>query len=191
MASKKEGFWKQLFWLFRSQPAKDSENVGSVGVEGITIQSALAYGGQMPYVVRAEFMTKGEMSFFKVLQHLLGDKAVIFPKVSLGDVFFVNTRSRRQQTIYWSKLALQNVDFLICSRNTLEPLCAIELHDVIPKRGEELENDAFVAEVFRFAGLKLLRFKHKNSYSLFEVKDKVTPLFKTESLEKLKINNDR
>jgi hypothetical protein len=41
----------------------------------------------LPYHLRDDFLSPAEISFYHVLQNIVGDRAVVCPKVSLGDLF--------------------------------------------------------------------------------------------------------
>ncbi|MBN1318318.1 MAG: hypothetical protein JXA42_22760, partial [Anaerolineales bacterium] len=45
----------------------------------------------LPYKINDNFLSKSEHSFCLVLRQTIGDKAVICPKVSLGDLFKVDS----------------------------------------------------------------------------------------------------
>ena len=124
----------------------------------------------LPYVKRDDFLSKAELSFYKVLLQAVGEEATICPKVSLSDIFFVNIKDKSWQTKYYNKIARKHVDFLICSEDILTPLCGIELDDSSHKRENRIERDIFVDKVFESAGLKLLRFENKAGYAVTEIK---------------------
>ena len=45
----------------------------------------------LPYHLRDDFLSPGELNFYRVLRAAAGDWAVICPKVSLGDLFYART----------------------------------------------------------------------------------------------------
>lgn len=134
-----------------------------------------------PYARRDDFLSPSELSFFKVLDIVVGTKVIICPKVSLKDIFFVTARDRSQQTTYLNKIDRKHVDFLLCSRDSLKPLCGIELDDLSHKREDRVIRDKFYEQVFAIAGLKLIRFENKKSYSLTDIESRVKAALETES----------
>ena len=130
----------------------------------------------LPYAKRDDFLSPSELSFYKILTQVVSDKAIICPKVTLKEIFFVKTRDRSDFTVYNNKINLKHVDFLLCSNDRLEPICGIELDDITHNRQDRIERDAFVEKVFSTAGLKLLRFQNKKSYSILDLAEKINPI---------------
>ena len=134
-----------------------------------------------PYAQRDDFLSPSELSFHRILDQIVGNKAIICPKVSLKDIFFVTDRDRSKQTTYSNKIDRKHVDFLLCSKDSLKPICGIELDDSSHKREDRIIRDKFFEQVFVTAGLKLIRFENKKSYSLSEIEAKMQPVFEPKS----------
>ena len=130
----------------------------------------------LPYMIRDDFLSPSELSFFRVLKQVVGNKAHICCKVALKDLFFVSDSDRRRHTIYANKINLKHVDFLLCAPDTLKPLCGIELDDSSHQRTDRVARDLFVDKVFTTAGLKLIRFENKKSYALPDIEAKIKQL---------------
>ncbi len=118
---------------------------------------------ELPYRQRDDFLSAGELSFYRVLSAAIGDRAVICPKVNLADIFFVARPNENQG--YRNKIDRKHVDFLICDPTTMRPLCGIELDDSSHARRDRQDRDEFVDQVFEVAGLPLVRVPAKGSYS--------------------------
>ena len=113
--------------------------------------------GPLPYLVRDDFLSPAERSYYHVLNMAVGDWAIVFPKVSLADLFYAKTGSHRINTSYTNRIARKHVDFLLCEPQSLTPLLGIELDDSSHSRAARKQRDAFVDQVFAAAGLPLLR----------------------------------
>lgn len=137
----------------------------------------------LPYAIRDDFLSKAEFSFYKVLDQVIGEKAIICPKVSLKDIFFVKSRNKSDFSKYNNKINLKHVDFLICSKETMKPICGVELDDSSHARQDRIERDNFVNKVFEFANLKLIRFQNKSSYTIVEIGEKINSVFMTEEIK--------
>jgi hypothetical protein len=142
----------------------------------------------LPYALRDDFLSSAELSFYKVLEQTIGERAIVCPKVSLKDIFFVRARDRSKFYTYNNKINLKHVDFLICSKETLKPICGIELDDLSHARQDRIERDEFVDRVFKAADLKLIRIPNKTSYSIVEIEEKIKPLFMKDMPEKIDDN---
>lgn len=128
---------------------------------------------KLPYALRDDFLSYAEYIFYKVLFQAVDGKAVICPKVSLQDIFFVTGGDQSKRTAYLNKINRKHVDFLVCSVVNMKPICGVELDDSSHVRTDRIERDEFVDKVFKTAGLPILRFKAKRSYSVEEIKEKI------------------
>jgi len=133
---------------------------------------------RFPYSQRDDFLSDAELSFYHVLRESIDDQLIICPKVTLKEFFFVTEKGRGSQS-YFNKINSKHVDFLLCMPNTMKPICGIELDDSSHERSDRIIRDRFVDEVFRNAGLQLVRIKNKRSYSINEIKESVLPVLET------------
>jgi hypothetical protein len=116
----------------------------------------------LPFRVKDDFLSIAEASFYRVLKTIYGDKLLVFPKVSMGEIFFVSHPEVHYS--YFNRINQKRVDFLLCHPQTLKPLLAIELDDASHQRKEREERDEFVNQVFQDAGLPLLHIQAQTSY---------------------------
>lgn len=133
-----------------------------------------ATGTALPYRLRDDFLSPAELSFYKVLQLVVKDRATISTKVNLADLFFV-PRGEGQQS-YRNKIDRKHVDFLLCDPVTMRPLAGLELDDSSHQRADRIERDQFVDAVFQSAGLPLLHFPVRQSYNVAELSAFLAPL---------------
>jgi predicted RNA-binding Zn-ribbon protein involved in translation (DUF1610 family) len=123
----------------------------------------------LPFNLRDDFLSPAEASFFRLLQGVVKDQYLIFPKVSLKDIFFV---SRPQENMtYYNKIDRKHVDFLLCDAVSLKPVMGIELDDSSHKRPDRIERDELVDQVFNQSGLPLRRISVRSAYSQQELQD--------------------
>jgi len=156
-----------------------NKNPGCLGIvlKFLGIIPKESYNEPLPYGLRDDFLSKSELSFYKVLQQALGNRAIVFAKISLSDIFFVKRPDKN--TAYYNKIARKHVDFLLCLPNTVKPVAGIELDDASHQREDRIKRDRFIEEVFETANLPLIRFSNKSSYSISEINEKVEFLFKS------------
>lgn len=126
-----------------------------------------------PYGIRDDFLSPSELSFYKILTQVIPNQFVICPKVSLKDIFFVTEKDRSKHQTYFNKISKKHVDFLICSAQSMKPVCGIELDDTSHARDDRIKRDEFVNRLYEEAGLKLIRFSNKKAYTISEVQEKV------------------
>ncbi|MBI9046393.1 MAG: DUF2726 domain-containing protein [Anaerolineaceae bacterium] len=121
----------------------------------------------LPYRVRDDFLSYAELSFYKVLQKIIGENFVIQSKVRLADIFFVINPN--QNFKYYNKIIQRHLDFLICKSDTLQPIFGVELDDASHKRKKQQEKDRFLDQVFEISGLTLLREPVQRAYNVREI----------------------
>ncbi len=122
-----------------------------------------------PYHLRDDFLSPAEHNFYLVLSQAASDWAVICPKVSLGDVFYVKISDYGQWLAYTNKIDRKHVDFLLCEPRTIRPLVGIELDDKSHKREDRQKRDRFVEGVFAAAELPLVRVSVQLAYDVGEL----------------------
>ena len=120
-----------------------------------------------PYRLRDDFLSQAEASFFHVMKSIVGDRLLIFTKVSLADLFYVARPNENKGAR--NKIDRKHVDFVICDPNSLKPRFAIELDDSSHKREDRVERDEFVDEVFKAADLPLVHVPAQLTYNTNEL----------------------
>lgn len=130
--------------------------------------------GTLPYALRDAFLTPAEHSFYMVLRQALegaaGDRAIVFSKVSLGDVFYARSSDPSEFRTATNRIDRKHVDFLLCEPGTVRPLMGIELDDRSHGRDDRQARDAFVDQVFETAGLPLMRVRVRREYAVAELR---------------------
>ncbi|MDH5524753.1 MAG: DUF2726 domain-containing protein [Desulfobulbaceae bacterium] len=124
----------------------------------------------LPYRLRDDFLSVAEFKFFQYLKEASCDVAVICPKVSLQDIFFVSDGDQQTKWGLWQKINKKHVDFLLCCPEKMTPLMGVELDDRSHLRPDRIERDEFVNNLFDTAELPLLRFQVKKSYNSVQIK---------------------
>jgi hypothetical protein len=122
-----------------------------------------------PYAQRDDFLSSSEFSFYKVLVQAINKELVVCPKVGLQDIFFVTERDQSKKASYLNKINRKHIDFLICNKETMKPVFGIELDDLSHQRQDRVDRDIFVDQLFKVAGLRLIRINNKKSYSINEI----------------------
>jgi hypothetical protein len=156
-----------------------SNNPGCLGeilsLFGIKVRVADESREPLPYRLRDDFLSAAELSFYHVLRTVVGDDAIICPKVNLADVFFVVKPNENQA--YRNKIDRKHVDFLLCDPKSLRPVMGVELDDASHKRAARQERDEFVDGVFNVAELPLVHVPASPSYSISELTELLAPHF--------------
>ncbi len=80
------------------------------------------------YSAKKHLMTTSEEEFFRTLCKLFVNRCYVFPQVHLSAVLNHKTRGQDWRAAFFH-INGKSVDFLLCDKKTLQPICAIELDD--------------------------------------------------------------
>jgi hypothetical protein len=133
-----------------------------------------ASGQQFPYIKKDCLLTPAERSFLGVLEQAIGGQYRVYAQVRLADLLAVRTGiGRSARTIALNRINRKHADFVLCDKETLEIVCAIELDDASHQQARRKERDTFVEEACRVAGLPLARFVAKATYTIQDVRESI------------------
>lgn len=127
------------------------------------------------YQIKTLF-TPAERSFLGVLNQAVEENAKIFGKTRIADVLTPKkglTKSKRQSAI--NRITNKHFDFILCDKNDLSILCAIELNDKSHINKNVKKRDAIKEKICISAGLQLIKITAKKSYVVEEIKEKIKP----------------
>lgn len=115
-------------------------------------------------------LSKAEKNFYDVLRLALNGKPVLlFVKVRLLDV--IHPAEKNVSAL--NKVQSKHLDFLVCDKNYISPLLAIELDDLSHVMLKRVERDNFLEAALASANLPLLRFPVQKTYDVSDVKQKI------------------
>ena len=124
-----------------------------------------------PYERQAYFLSPAEKAFYDVLDALVGEDVVICPKPAVREVLRVRGNVRRDRQKYFNWISQKHVDFVLCDRETMQILCAVELDDSSHERADRRQRDAFMDKAFRKAKLPLFHIPCRKSYGAKELNE--------------------
>jgi len=124
------------------------------------------------YRQKKTLFTEAERSFLGVLDQCIDPKQRrIFGKVRVADIVEPNPSKNRSE---WQKafnpIKAKHFDYVICTADTLKPVCAIELDDKSHSQKKRQQRDQLLENVCTEAKLPLIRVPAKRSYKLEEIK---------------------
>lgn len=127
--------------------------------------------GVHPYQRLNALFTPAERSFYGILSQAIGDDALIFGKVRVADVLTPQKSTVKGvwQTAF-NKISAKHFDFVLCRKDDLSFLCAIELDDRSHNRAKRQLRDAFLEEACQSAAFPLIRFPAKSGYQISDVR---------------------
>jgi hypothetical protein len=123
------------------------------------------------YRLKGPLFSPAERSFLGVLIQAVPDENLVLGKVRVADVITPEKGlSRPKWQSAFNRISAKHFDYVVCDRATLRVLSVVELNDKSHKGKKRADRDAFLREACSTAGLRLLEFDAKPSYSVVEVR---------------------
>lgn len=137
-----------------------------------------------PYTLRANILDPIEQSLYRALTLVLCQRALLFAKINLADLFITATYGA---TVI--DLARYAVDFVLCDRETMRPLAVILFEsEGVSGAGEATEKSA---QICAAAGLPVVRLKRQHSYMMPYLSSIIEPLLTNGGVKDDYSNGDR
>jgi len=125
-----------------------------------------------PYRKIDVLFTPAERSFLGVLNQAVGENTHIFGKVRVADVIAPKKgmpRSEYQKA--FNKISSKHFDYLLCDKNDLSVLCAVELNDGSHNSKKRKDRDAFLEGACQSANVPLVQFAARATYNINEIQN--------------------
>ncbi|WP_097458981.1 DUF2726 domain-containing protein [Mangrovitalea sediminis] len=120
------------------------------------------------YYLNKSVFSPAERSFFGVLEQVLaGTRYKLLAKVRIADL--IGVKRQKNHLRFFGRISQKHFDFVICSADTLQPACAIELDDKSHDSPKRKTRDQFVDQVCNAVQLPLLHVPAQKSYSVQDV----------------------
>ena len=130
---------------------------------------------EYPYRKLETLFTPAERSFLGVLNQVVADNAYVFGKVRVADVLTPEKEtSRKIRQISFSKISSKHFDYILCDKNDLSVLCAIELNDKSHNSKKRKARDKFLTDACSSANLPLIQVPAQAAYNIDEIREALT-----------------
>lgn len=130
---------------------------------------------EFQYQKRGPLFTPAERSFLAVLKLAVNDELEVFGKVRVADVI---TPQKNPDRSHWqrsfNKISAKHFDFLLCKKDDLKPVCAVELNDSSHHSKQRQKRDEFLRSACRTANLPLLEIPAKATYQVTEIRESLS-----------------
>jgi NAD(P)H-dependent flavin oxidoreductase YrpB (nitropropane dioxygenase family) len=153
------------------------------------VQNQKEQTSQYPYQKIDGLFSPAERLFLSFLRRAVTENIQVFGKVRVADVIAPKKGlSSKDWQKAFNKISAKHFDFVLCEKNDLSIICAIELDDKSHQTKRRQERDAFLETACQSAGVPLVRFKAKATYNLEEIK---TALPKFIALPEIVTNSEK
>jgi very-short-patch-repair endonuclease len=113
------------------------------------------------YTKKEYLMTQPERDCYNVLVKIVGHDYWIFPQVHFSAFLDEYINGKYRYGAFWH-INGKSVDFLLCTKERLSPVLAIELDDWSHEREDRKERDREEERMFKSADMPILRIEHKD-----------------------------
>ncbi len=121
-------------------------------------------------------LTQPELACFNTLKTVAGNEFYIMAKVSLSDIAVVKKGVDQARLKKAAKQGKRHIDFILCNKDTLAVVCAIELEDAATAASGKRESHS--ADLLEEVGVMVFHMPVKTSYSVPEMQQALTPYLK-------------
>lgn len=140
-----------------------------------------------PYTLRANILDPMEQSLYRALTLVLCQRALLFAKINLGDLFTTSAYGATATDL--AQLAHYPVDFVLCDREAMRPLAVIFVEaEGTSRHKEETEKSA---QICAAAGLPVVRLQRQHSYMMPYLTSIIEPLLTVDAANDAYSNGDR
>lgn len=121
-------------------------------------------------------LTQPELACFNTLKTVAGDEFYIMAKVSLSDIAVVKKGVDQARLKKAAKQGKRHIDFILCNKETLAVICAIELENAATAASGKKDHHS--ADLLEEVGVMVFHMPVKTSYSVPEMQQALTPYLK-------------
>ena len=125
------------------------------------------------YTLRDSMLDPVELSLYRALTLVLCQRALLFTKTRLSDLFAVASFHSTERE--WEQLADQRLDFVLCDRDSIRPIGVILFEAERSFYGYHDQSDQ-VAQFCSRAGLPVLRIQRQPTYFMQQLMGVIEPL---------------
>lgn len=129
------------------------------------------------YFAKNAIMTERENKFFQQLNEILGNKWFVIPQVHLSALLNHKVKGQNWKAAF-RHINGKSVDYVLLSKETMKPICAIELDDSTHNYRNRVERDAEVERIFAEAKLPLARFRNPEKLSRQDIVNTIAAAIK-------------
>jgi very-short-patch-repair endonuclease len=117
------------------------------------------YATEYEYRKKEYLLTQPERDCFNALLRTVGNEFHVFPQVHLDAILYYKIRGQSWFGA-WRHINEKSIDFILCDKEKISVVLAIELDDRSHERPDRRERDHEVERILKNAQVPLLRLQH-------------------------------
>jgi hypothetical protein len=127
---------------------------------------------EFPFAVKRQLFTAAERQFLNLIENAVDGEFRVISRVRLSDL--LSLRKDASHKIAKSALiraGAKQVDFVLCDKNDMTPIMAIDLVYGTGPNGHNTQRDFFVNGALETASIPHVRIKAKGGYSAVDIRE--------------------
>ena len=129
-------------------------------------------GLAFPFKKKSNLFTPVERSFLNLIEEAVGGRYRILCRVKLTDIVAVRqSTDKKTSKNAFTRAGGRNLDFVLCSKQDMTPVMAIDLVHQNGKDGYKSQRDWFTSGSLDAARIPHVRIKVRSGYQLKDIRD--------------------
>lgn len=129
-------------------------------------------GVTFPFKRKTQLFTPVEHSFLNLIEQSMGREFRIVCRVRLNDLLQIRASTgKKQASAALSRASSRQLDFVLCDKQDMSPVLAVDLVHSNGKEGYKTQRDWFVSGSLDAAGIPHARIKIKSGYTVEEIRE--------------------
>lgn len=129
-------------------------------------------GLAFPFKKKTNLFTPVERSFLELIEDAAGKQYRVMCRVKLADILAIRqTTDKKTSKNALSRVTGRNLDFVLCSKDDMTPVIAIDLVHKSGKEGYKSQRDWFISGALDAARIPHLRIKVRSGYKAKDIRD--------------------
>lgn len=129
-------------------------------------------GLAFPFKKRTNLFTPVERSFLGLIEEAVGGQYRVMCRVRLGDILAVReSTNKKTAKAALSRASGKQLDFVLCAKEDMTPLVAIDLVHSNGKEGYKSQRDWFLSGALDAAHIPHLRIKVRSGYTARDIRE--------------------
>lgn len=143
-------------------------------------------GLAFPFKKKGNLFTPVERTFFSLIEEAVGTEYRILCRVKMSDILSIRQNANKKTSKNAATLAgSKHLDFVLCSKQDMSPIMAIDLVHSSGKDGYKSQRDFFVNGALDAAHIPHVRIKVRSGYKAQDIRECIQAKLPTPRLKQL------
>lgn len=129
-------------------------------------------GLAFPFKKKGNLFTPVERTFLGLIEEAVGNEFRILCRVKMGDILTIHqSKDKKTSKNAASRAGSKHLDFVLCSKDDMSPIIAIDLVHSSGKDGYKAQRDFYVSGALDAAHISHVRIKVRSGYKPQDIRE--------------------